>query len=308
MDYTIPTKASLPHLNQTYSSNWDSHPIMGQIGGWVCDTITGALKYKLDGLDWNKKLDGTPSVLTGADGDVMVKIPAFYYRAIPNTYGKIDWELDDTIPDEFGSNGKAGFKVHEAFIKVDGKIKPYILHGAYKGNVVNNQLRSISDVKPSVSLTIGTFTDRARNGRNLTLNRHDINRFYEKMAINLLVYFEFGTLDTQTALGSGWSTGNTTSNLTGTTNQLGDRSGYLGSINGKASVRWRGIEDVFGNVWEFVTGFMIFDTGYHFTNDPAKFLNMANMEKYAKDLSVKVTNGYIKEMEQIPGKEFLMIP
>ncbi|MGL5051635.1 MAG: hypothetical protein ACRC6E_13565, partial [Fusobacteriaceae bacterium] len=96
--------------------------------------------------------------------------------------------------------------------------------------------------------------------------------------------------------------------LTGTTNQLGDRSGYLGSINGKASVRWRGIEDVFGNVWEFVTGFMISDTGYHFTNDPANFLNMANMEKYAKDLSVKVTNGYIKEMEQIPGKEFLMIP
>ncbi|MGL5049637.1 MAG: hypothetical protein ACRC6E_03275, partial [Fusobacteriaceae bacterium] len=103
MDYTIPTKANLPHLSQVYSSNWDSHPIIGQIGGWVCDTTTGALKYKLNKLDWNKKLDDSVATLTGEDGDVMVKIPAFYFKATTNSYGKIDWELDDTIPDEFGS-------------------------------------------------------------------------------------------------------------------------------------------------------------------------------------------------------------
>ncbi|MGL4999406.1 MAG: hypothetical protein ACRC5T_10600, partial [Cetobacterium sp.] len=120
-DYTIPTKAKLPHLNQEYFSNWDEHPIIGQIGGWVCDKDTGDLKYKLDRLDWNKKLDGTDSVLTGEDGDVMVKIPAFYCKATLNTYGKIDWELDDTVPNLDGTNGKAGFKVHPAFIKKDGK-------------------------------------------------------------------------------------------------------------------------------------------------------------------------------------------
>lgn len=308
MDFTIPTKANLPHLSQSYSSNWDNHPIYAQIGGWVCDKDTGDLKYKLSKTDWAFKLDGTQATTTGEDGDVNVKVPAFYVKATFNQFGKIDWELDDTIPDRYGTNGKPGFIVHPAFKLKSGKVKKYILVGAYKGYVLNNQLRSISGVRPTANLTIGTFTDRARNGRNTGINHHDITRFYERMAINLLMYFEFGTFDMQTAIGKGWCEGNTESNFTGTTNELGDRSGYLGAVNGKASVRWRGIEDPFANVWEFVTGFMISDAGYHFTNEPTKFLNMGAMEHYAKDLTVKVANGDIREMEQIPGKEFLMIP
>ncbi|WP_432204449.1 hypothetical protein ACQ9ZF_05165 [Cetobacterium somerae] len=308
MDYTQNTKANLPHVNQVYSSVWDNHPIVGQIGGWVCDKDTGALKYKLHKTDWTKKIDGTPSVLTGEDGDVMVKVPAYYIRITMEPYGQPKFELDDTIPDRHATNGKPGFYVHPAFLTKSGKVKPYILVGAYKGYILNNQLRSISGVKPSASQTISSFTDKSRQGRNTGANKHDITRFYERLALNLLFYFEFGTLDGQTAVGQGWSSGNTESNITGTTNSLGDRSGYVGDTNGKASVRWRGIEDYWGNVWEFVNGFMISDIGYHYTNDVTKFLNMGAMETYAKDLSVKVPNGYITDMEKIPGKEWMMIP
>lgn len=308
MDYTQNTKANLPHLNQVYSSVWDNHPIVGQIGGWVCDKDTGALKYKLHKTDWTKKIDGTPSVLTGEDGDVMVKVPAYYIRITMEPYGQPKFELDDTIPDRHATNGKPGFYVHPAFLTKSGKVKPYILTAAYKGYILNNQLRSISGVKPTVSQTISSFTDKARQGRNTGANKHDITRMYERMALNLLFYFEFGTLDGQTAVGQGWSSGNTESNITGTTNSLGDRSGYVGEVNGKASIRWRGIEDYWGNVWEFVNGFMISDIGYHYTNDVTKFLNMGAMETYAKDLSAKVPNGYITDMEKIPGKEWMMIP
>lgn len=308
MDYTQNTKANLPHVNQVYSSVWDNHPIVGQIGGWVCDKDTGALKYKLHKTDWTKKIDGTPSVLTGEDGDVMVKVPAYYIRITMEPYGQPKFELDDTIPDRHATNGKPGFYVHPAFLTKSGKVKPYILTAAYKGYILNNQLRSISGVVPTVSQTISSFTDKARQGRNTGINKHDITRFYERMALNLLFYFEFGTLDGQTAVGQGWSSGNTESNITGTTNSLGDRSGYVGEVNGKASIRWRGIEDYWGNVWEFVNGFMISDIGYHYTNDVTKFLNMGAMETYAKDLSAKVPNGYITDMEKIPGKEWMMIP
>lgn len=306
-DYTIPTKANLPHLGQVYSSNWDSHPIYSQIGGWIVDKDTGALKTKLHKEDWSKDILGNPSDLTGATGDVMVKIPAFYIKCTMESYGQPRWELDDTIPDRLGTNGKLGFYVHPAFLTKSGKVKPYILVGAYKGYILNSQLRSISGVKPTVSQTISSFTDRARQGRNTGTNKHDITRMYERMALNLLFYFEFGTLDGQTACGQGWVT-MSESNTTGTTNSLGDRSGYVGDTNGKASIRWRGIEDYWGNVWEFVNGFMISDNGYHFTNDVAKFLNVSAMDVYAKDLSVKVPNGYITDMEKIPGKEWMMIP
>lgn len=307
MDFSQNTKANLPHLNQTYSSIWDNHAIIGQIGGWVVDHVTGDLKYKLDKNDWSKKSDGTASILTGEDGDVMVKCGAFYIKITLEPYGQPKYELDDTIPDRHGTNGKPGFFVYPAFLTKSGRVKKYILIGAYKGYILNNQLRSISGVKPSVSQTISSFTDKARQGRNAGTNKHDITRMYERMALNLLFYFEFGTLDGQTACGQGWVS-MSESNITGTTNSLGDRSGYIGDTNGKASIRWRGIEDYWSNVWEFVNGFMISDNGYHFTNDVAKFLNMSAMDVYAKDLSVKVPNGYITDMEKIPGKEWMMIP
>lgn len=306
-DYTIPTKANLPHLNQVYSSNWDSHPIIGQIGGWIADKDTGELKVKLHKMDWAQDTNGNPSDLTGATGDVVVKIPAFYIKCTMETYGQPRWELDDTIPDRNGTNGKPGFYVHPAFLTKSGRVKKYILVGAYKGYILNNQLRSISGVKPTVSQTISSFTDKARQGRNTGTNKHDITRMYERMALNLLFYFEFGTLDGQTACGQGWVS-MSESNITGSTNSLGDRSGYVGDTNGEASMRWRGIEDYWGNVWEFVNGFMISDLGYHYTNDVTKFLNIGAMETYAKDLSVKVPNGYITDMEKIPGKEWMMIP
>lgn len=54
-DYRQNTKANLPHKSQSYSSVFDSHPIFSNIGGWVVDTTTGALKYKLDKMDWSEK-------------------------------------------------------------------------------------------------------------------------------------------------------------------------------------------------------------------------------------------------------------
>lgn len=43
------------------------------------------IKYYLDANDWSKKADGTPSVLDGTDGDVMVDTGAkFYYKGFHN--------------------------------------------------------------------------------------------------------------------------------------------------------------------------------------------------------------------------------
>lgn len=317
MDYTQNTKANLPHLNQVYSSIWDNHPIIGQIGGWVCDKDTGALKYKLHKTDWTKKIDGTPSVLTGEDGDVMVKVPAYYLKITMEPYRQPRYEIDDTIPDRHATNGRPGFFVHPAFLTKSGKVKLYILVAAYKGHVLNNQLRSISGVVPTTSQNISSFTDKARQGRNTGVNKHDITRFYERMALNLLFYFEFGTLDGQSVLGKGntdfiFGDDVVPSKITGQSNSLGDRSGYViledGRTDGKVAIRWRGIEDFWGNNWEFVNGFAISNIGYHYTNDITKFLNIGDMEIYAKDLSVKIPNGYIMDMEKIPNKEWMMIP
>ena len=57
-------------------------PIQSQYKG--CLVKNGIVNYYLNPNDWSKKADGTPSVLDGTDGDVMVHIPKFYGKSGSN--------------------------------------------------------------------------------------------------------------------------------------------------------------------------------------------------------------------------------
>ena len=82
----------------------------------------GVVQYYLNEADSTKKRDGSASVLTGADGQVMVEIPAFYYKY--SYSGTIHtWEISQTP--------LSGYTLHPAFIK--NKIVPNRYIGAYEG-------------------------------------------------------------------------------------------------------------------------------------------------------------------------------
>jgi len=125
----------------------------------------GAVQYYLDPNDSTKKVGGAAADLTGADGQVMVEIPAFYFRY---SYGSNvhTWDISDLpLP---------GFSIHPAFIKngvwVDAR---YI--GAYEG-VLYDDSKSVytSDYNPVASHAAtfdvdngsgkGTITEDAAGG------------------------------------------------------------------------------------------------------------------------------------------------
>jgi hypothetical protein len=83
----------------------------------------GQVVYYLDAADSTKKLDGSAAVLTGADGQVMVEIPAFYlrYSYIGTTHR---WDISLTP--------QAGFSLHPAFVK-NGVAVANRYIGAYEG-------------------------------------------------------------------------------------------------------------------------------------------------------------------------------
>ena len=85
----------------------------------------GVVQYYLDEADSTKKRDGTASVLTGADGQVMVEIPAFYYK-----YGY----SGTTHTCEISQTPLSGYTLHPAFIK-NNKIVPNRYIGAYEGTL-----------------------------------------------------------------------------------------------------------------------------------------------------------------------------
>ena len=81
----------------------------------------GSVNYYLDPDDWSLKADGTASTLTGADGQVMVEIPAFWTKR--TKVGTITtWEIAD--------RATSGFNLHPAFVK-DGVAVSHRYVGAY---------------------------------------------------------------------------------------------------------------------------------------------------------------------------------
>jgi len=126
----------------------------------------GVIKYYLGATDSTKKEDGlTASVLTGADGQVMVEIPKFYlrYSYAANVHS---WDIS-VIP-------LPGFSLHPAFFK-NGAIVDYRYMSAYEG-VLYDDSESVytSDYNPIAShaATVdvdngsgkGTITEDAAGG------------------------------------------------------------------------------------------------------------------------------------------------
>ncbi|MCD4760874.1 hypothetical protein K8R42_03180, partial [bacterium] len=85
---------------------------------------SGVVEYYLDPTDGTKKVGGAAADITsGADGQVMVQIPAFHYRYACSGTTHV-WEISP-VPAE-------GFSLHPAFIK-NGEFVPYRYIGAYEG-------------------------------------------------------------------------------------------------------------------------------------------------------------------------------
>ena len=85
MSYGVEWDTTVADPTCTRIGNMSYHkslPIQSQYKG--CLVKNGKVNYYLDPNDWSKKADGTPSVLDGTDGDVMVHIPKFYGKSGSN--------------------------------------------------------------------------------------------------------------------------------------------------------------------------------------------------------------------------------
>lgn len=232
-----------------------------QIGRVVVDKDTGDIKYRLHEYNSNLDENGNPIYLKSNE-DIMVYFPAFYCKRewIGNT-------CKDTISTEVPTTvSKDEYVVHSAFVRADGTLRPYVLVGAFQGTEVNGELRSLPNGdKPKVNITLDSFRNLVRKNGD---NRWNILTMGIISMIQMLYKVAFQNLNSQNMIGNGW-TSKSESAKVGTTMSLGNRSGYLGANGNQISLF--GIEDFFGNVWEFVDGFVIRDDGYYTTNDTSKF-------------------------------------
>lgn len=219
------------------SSAWDSMAIFKDIK--PCVLKNGVVQYYLNPNDFSKKADGSAADITsGNDGDVMIEIPKTGFSITTNS-NYIDVKVTD-------NPNNAAFKYYAHSRAAEGdRQKLYI--GAYKGyKDGSNKLRSLSGKAPTVSQTIGTFRSQAQaNGSG-----YDMLSFYPLTLIQCLYLIKYKNLDSQTALGQGY-TGGSVAQSTGATNTAGM---CYGSTSTTSRVKLFGIEDFWGNVWEWIDG------------------------------------------------------
>lgn len=187
------------------------------------------------------------------EADVMVEIPAFFYRIEQDTTQRREW---------ISNEAASGFVLHPAFARPWGNV-PFIYIGAYEtgaGHV------SRSGLAPLVSQTRAAFRTGAR-GKGTNWSIQDLTA---RMAIEMLIKIEFAHMNTQQVIGGG-NVATAGALVTGRTNGVVG-TGREAGVNANAlSVVWRGIENPWGNVWEFVDGYNV-NAGQHlFANDPTNY-------------------------------------
>ena len=191
---------------------------------------------------------------TLSTGDVMVKIPKFWFRRYRG--GDVEYI-------KIADKAATGFTLHPAF-KHAGVEVDYIYVGAYK---ISSNNKSVSGASPQVSRTRATFRSNAK-AKGAGWSLWDVAIL---SAIQMLMLVEFATNNMQSAIGRGYCDSNSAAISTGSCNSVANLTGRPAGTDGKVDVVWRGIEGLWGNVWEWVDGVNWNDGTYYVCNDPSKY-------------------------------------
>jgi len=264
----------------------------------------------------------------GTNGQVMVYQPKFWYKMTPITLEddvkirKASWSISDTELD--------GYKLHPAFYDEDGNEVDYILIGAFKACIYDvseskyitrndvgasftagtgDKLSSICNAQPS---SAGTRSDCRIIAENRGAGWHQNNIRVASMN-QMMMIVEYGG-NMQTLVGQGvvnvyvYSSKYNNSSLTGSTHGNGtgrasstisyQNGGYTQptySDNDKTSTCYRGMEDPWGNIYEFIDGINMYEGQPYIALD-YKWEENKNTENYVScgfAVSSSSYSGYI---------------
>lgn len=189
--------------------------------------------------DTNFKFDGS-------NGEVLTYIPEFYYKRYQdeeNEYIYISKE-----PQE-------GYTKSEAF-----SVGRYTMSGDA------TRVHSRSGYAPLVNTNITQFRTYARN-----LGEEFSQLDYHYFILQLLYVVEYADYNSQAKLGPGYTNVDLTNSInSGGCDTLGMHSGSVDGTD-HTSIIYRGIEDIFGNVFQFVDGINVKDNQVYICYDKNQY-------------------------------------
>ena len=223
---------------------------------------------QLDDSDSTKYADGSAADLTGAEGDVFVKLPRFWYKAeeIQSDVWRIGFMCGNIAP---SSEWK----------EWDGND----LIGAYEAYVESSKVYSRSGVSSSADIAPSTYiANGASRGKGFSLvkwHHHNMMAF--------LFYAMYGNTNCQAIVGSGTSVD---SKPTGQTDLLGMEDTSANTNGNSQSINFWGLENWWGNKFEIVDNITYASKTYYITEDDGVIRNvysgLSNGSTWPKKLKI----------------------
>lgn len=278
---------------------------------------------------------GSKTWQVGTNVQVMVEQNQFFYRMVPLEMEPVADGLGFKVRKAryyISATPKAGFKLFPAFIR-NGVEKKKIYEGAYKAGLVNGsdiyisddsdrvdewnnwRFGSVANIKPASGLVNALTRANSRkvaSKRGTGFQQTDI--LTSTMTIWLFLV-EYATLDAQTVIGKGRCdiTDDSATNMschTGGTSTIGNGTGRATGVDGEVSISYRGKEDPFGNIWEFVDGINIEAKGKNvaYWADHGFADDTAAAPYQSTGFTITKQNGYISAFGWSEECDFLFLP
>ena len=253
----------------------------------------------------------------GTDGQCMVEIPKFYVRKEYNPPAH-SWSVS--------AYPQAGYSLHPAFVKAAGAEADYLYVSAFEGadaadlnfnapeltakNLGSAQMCSLPDRTPVVEGQRGEFRQFAAN-RGAAWHQWN---FAANWAVQLLFMLEHETFNSQSIFEgiTNWSSSDRDAIVSNTRNRSVVQSGAtleLGNASGSSSASgdagsyfsYRGIENLYGNIWKYEDGINILDNHPYVAYLPEDFADDTQANYIDLGVTMPASNGYQKQIHDVPG-------
>lgn len=231
------------------------------------------------------KMDKT---ITDDKGNAFVRIPKLYIKKT-QTDKLATWQVSLSKIDDTWYLPKCFWDF------TNQKELDYVDVGRYQGTVASGLLQSKSDVMATTSQTISVFRTQAKaNGVGYQLMDIHIVDVWQ-----VLFLIEFATLNSQSIMNGNLSGGAELKNGTGSSH-----AGSSGFATNTGNMDYRGIENMYGNLYQWVDGVNITSYKAWVCDDSSKYQSDLFAAPYQALNYTSSANGYISKMGYDPSHPF----
>lgn len=216
------------------------------------------------------------SAFTRSSDYTMVFIPVFYVAAKRSGTKQYFYVSDKP---------KTGMTKHPGSGKYIGR---YTSNGEYGGGSAN--------FMPRVNISRAGFRSLVKSGiTNGAFNsKFHLYDFATYCAIIFLYIVEFANWNCQSKIGQGYTNNNSSAIKSGGTDNMTYHTGRAAGTDGKTAVQYRWIENLWGNVYQFIDGFNANGATVFACTDPGKYAD--DTETGYTKIGILPSNGWIKDL------------